>query len=82
MRTKKPFPPDIIKRIEALLSSIRIESCLRIRSKLGKQIREANFTGLVLLLNANWYKSALFYSGIYGVRAVIHDHPIIYPISF
>jgi hypothetical protein len=56
MRTKKPFPPDIIKRIEALLSSIRIESCLRIRSKLGKQIREANFTGLVLLLNANWYK--------------------------
>jgi hypothetical protein len=57
MRTKKPFPPDIIKRIEALLSSIRIESCLRIRSKLGKQIREANFTGLVLLLNANWYQS-------------------------
>jgi hypothetical protein len=59
MRTKKPFPPDIIKRIEALLSSIRIESCLRIRSKLGKQIREANFTGLVLLLNANWYKHLL-----------------------
>jgi hypothetical protein len=40
MRHKKPFPPDIIERMEALLSSIRIESGLRIRSKIGSKFRK------------------------------------------